>query len=106
DLTGSGRADLGYLLENIIDPSAIVAADYKMSIVELKDGRVLTGLVGEQKERTLSIQTANEKVLVDREGIASIRASSLSIMPEGLLDSLKEDEVRDLFGYLMTPGQP
>jgi putative heme-binding domain-containing protein len=106
DLTGSGRKDLGYLLENVLDPSAVVAADYKMSIVELKDDRVLTGIVGEKKERTITVQTANEKVVVQRAEIQSERMSQLSMMPEGLLDSLKEDEVRDLLGFLMTPSWP
>src|SRR5262249_4600739 len=38
DLTGSGRDNLDYLLENLLDPSAVVAADFRMSVVELKDG--------------------------------------------------------------------
>ena len=45
DLTGGGRNNLDYLLENIVDPSAVVTADFRMSIVELKDGGVLNGLV-------------------------------------------------------------
>ena len=44
DLTGSGRADLGYLLENIVDPSAIVPADFRLWSLTLGDGRVLSGL--------------------------------------------------------------
>ncbi len=43
DLTGSGRANLDYLLENIADPSAVVSADYRMSLVTLKDGRASAG---------------------------------------------------------------
>ncbi|MEM6916186.1 MAG: PVC-type heme-binding CxxCH protein, partial [Verrucomicrobiota bacterium] len=45
DLTGSGRSELDYLLENILDPGAIVGADYQMSILTMKDGRLLTGVV-------------------------------------------------------------
>jgi putative membrane-bound dehydrogenase-like protein len=106
DLTGSGRKDLGYLLENILDPSAVVAADYKMSIIDLKDGRVLTGIVGEKRERTISVQTLNEKLTLERSEIEKIQSSSVSLMPEGLLDTLIDDEKRDLIGYLMTPSQP
>jgi len=47
----------------------VVAADYKLSFVELKDGRVLTGLVGEKRERTLSLQTLTEKLIIDRNDI-------------------------------------
>jgi putative membrane-bound dehydrogenase-like protein len=102
DLTGSGRSDLGYLLENILDPSAVVGADYKMSIVEMKDDRILTGIVGNQKEHTLTVQTPTEKLVVQREDFQSIRASNFSLMPDGLLDSLSEGEVTDLIAYLMN----
>jgi putative heme-binding domain-containing protein len=106
DLTGSGRKDLGYLVENVVEPSVVVAADYKLSLVELKDGRVLTGLVGEKHERTLSVQTLTEKLVIDRKDIDNIQSSALSLMPDGLLDPLSTEEVRDLFGYLMTSSQP
>jgi len=102
DLTGSGRSDLGYLLENILDPSAVVGADYKMSVVEMKDDRILTGIVGNQKEHTLTVQTPTEKLVVQREDLQSIRASNFSLMPDGLLDSLSEGEVTDLIAYLMS----
>jgi putative membrane-bound dehydrogenase-like protein len=106
DLTGSGRRDPGYLLENILDPSAMVPADYKLSIVELKDDRTITGMIREEKEKTIAIQTPTEKLTVERADISSLRTSALSLMPEGLLDGLKEEEVRDLIGYLMTPSRP
>ena len=43
DLTGSGRSNLDYILENVVDPSAVVSADYRMTILELKDGRFSAG---------------------------------------------------------------
>src|SRR5207248_11461557 len=48
DLTGSNRSDLDYLLSNIIDPSAEVAQDYRMSVVRTKDDRVITGIIVER----------------------------------------------------------
>ena len=45
DLTGSGRDNLDYLLENIVDPSATVNADFRMVVVAMDDGRVLNGIV-------------------------------------------------------------
>ncbi len=101
DLTGSDRRNLDYLLENILDPSALVAADYRVSVVELKDGQILNGLVGAQTERMLELQTPTAKLTLERAEIVAVEASELSLMPEGLLDSLPEDQVRDLLGYLM-----
>ena len=88
------------------DRSAVVPQDYKLSVVELKDERVLTGIVVEKKEKTITVQTANERLTVPRDDIQSMRESPLSMMPEGLLDSLKDDEVRDLIAYAKTGANP
>ncbi len=105
DLTGAGRDNLDYLLENIIDPSAVVAVDYRMSVVTLKDGRVLTGVVGSPTERTLAVQTQTERVVLERSDVESVRPTPLSLMPDGLLAPLSDDQVRDLFAYLMARQQ-
>jgi putative heme-binding domain-containing protein len=105
DLTGSGRTDLDYLLENIIDPSAVVSADYRMSIVAMADGRVLNALVKARNNHTIALQTPTEALTVDREDIEGIKPSSLSLMPEGILDTLSATEVRDLIAYLIQRTQ-
>jgi putative membrane-bound dehydrogenase-like protein len=105
DLTGSQRANLDYLLENIVDPSAIVAPAYKMSTIALTDGRVLSGIVIDQPGQTLSVQTPTERLIVNRSDIEQIRKSDLSLMPDGLIDVLPDREVRDLLAYLMSPQQ-
>jgi putative membrane-bound dehydrogenase-like protein len=105
DLTGSGRDNLDYLLENILDPSATVNADFKMAIVSMADGRVLNGLVRAPTERTITLQSQNEAVVLSRKEIEEIKPSPLSLMPEGQLDPLAPEEVRDLFAYLMKKTQ-
>jgi putative membrane-bound dehydrogenase-like protein len=105
DLTGSGRQNLDYLLENIVDPGATVTADFRMSVVAMKDGRILNGMVKASTPRTITLQTQNEPLALDREEVESIAASTSSLMPEGLLETVKPDEVRDLIGYLSYPVQ-
>ncbi len=105
DLTGSGRANLDYLLENIADPSGVVSADYRMSVLTLKDGRVLSGVIAEKNERTLTLRTLVETMTVDLSEIAKQETSPLSMMPEGLLLALQPAQVRDLIAYLMHPVQ-
>jgi putative heme-binding domain-containing protein len=105
DLTGGNRDNLDYLLENILDPSAIVAADYRMSVVTLKDGRVITGLLRDPTARVVAVKTQTEQLKLDRDEIASTRSTAQSLMPDGLLTSLNEDQVRDLFAYLMSRQQ-
>jgi putative heme-binding domain-containing protein len=105
DLTGSGRDNLDYVLENLLDPSAVVTADFRMSIVDLKDGRVLNSLIAAKTERTLTLKTMTETVTVERSEVAGIQESALSLMPEGLLEALPPDQARDLVAYLMHKSQ-
>ncbi len=105
DLTGAGRDNLDYLLENIADPSAVVTADFRMTVVKLKDGRVLNGFIATRTTRTLGIRTLTETITVERSEIASLEESPQSVMPAGLLEAIKPDEVRDLIAYLQHPAQ-
>jgi putative heme-binding domain-containing protein len=105
DLTGSGRDNLDYLLENVVDPSASLSADFRMVVVAMTDGRILNGMLRAQTERTLTLQTQTEALVLDRGDIEEVRPSSLSLMPDGLLDPLSRDELRDLMAYLMHRTQ-
>jgi putative membrane-bound dehydrogenase-like protein len=105
DLTGSNRGNLEYLLENVIDPNASVAADFRMSVVALTDGRIFTGLVIEKTDKTLTLETQNERAVVDRSEIEDIQVTTSSLMPEGLFQNLSNDQLRDLVGYLMSTEQ-
>lgn len=105
DLTGSARADLDYILLNVIDPNAVIPNDYRASNIETKDGRSITGIVTKQDEKSITVVTPNEVLVIPRSEIESLQQSALSMMPEGLLQSLTDQEVRDLIYYLGRPGQ-
>ena len=105
DLTGSNRKNLDYLLENIVDPSASVGADFRTIIALLKDGRVINGVMTATTDRTLTLQTAQDPVTLDREEIDSIKQSKTSLMPDGLLQNQSTAQIRDLICYLMSTDQ-
>jgi len=105
DLTGAGRHNLDYLLENVIDPSAVVTADYRMRQVVLADGRTLSGVVVARSADRLSLRTPTETHDLAAADVEQVIDSGVSIMPSGQLGQLSEREVRDLIAYLMTPGQ-
>lgn len=104
DLTGSAR-ELTYLLENITDPSAVVPVDFRMSIVTLKDGRVLTGFVGAKADRAFTLRGLTDTQTIERADVKEMTDSPQSPMPEGILSALDETQVRDLMGYLMGKAQ-
>jgi putative heme-binding domain-containing protein len=105
DLTGSGRANLDYLLANVVDPSAVVPAEYRMVIAKLKDGRVLNGIVSAKSDQIITLRMTTETVTLELSQIERLVESSQSLMPEGLLEGLGDTNVRDLIGYLMYNGQ-
>jgi putative heme-binding domain-containing protein len=105
DLTGSQRSNLDYLLENILDPSAVVGKDYRMTLVQTNDGRTLSGLVVSNDGKVLVLQTQTTKETIAFSEIDQMKETNLSSMPDGLLTALSRDQVRDLIGYLMHPNQ-
>lgn len=105
DITGSQRTNLDYLLQTLIDPSAAVARDYQMQVLETTSGRVITGLVVAETKAAVTIQTVNEKIVVPVAEIEQRTLASVSMMPEGMLQNLSTEQIRQLFAYLMGPGQ-
>jgi putative heme-binding domain-containing protein len=105
DLTGAQRSNLNYLLENIVDPSATVSENFRMAVVITVDGRVLNGVLAEKTDRTVTVATPTDRIVLAVDEIEEIRSSNLSIMPEGQLDLLTADQARDLVAYLMSPQQ-
>ncbi|MCA9439148.1 MAG: hypothetical protein KC978_25425, partial [Candidatus Omnitrophica bacterium] len=67
----------------------------------MKDERVLTGVILEETESTVNLQTQDETLTIDRNEIEDIAPSKLSLMPEGLIQNLSDEELRDLLAYLM-----
>ena len=100
DLTGYERDNLDFILPAIVNPSLAIREEFTAFNVETKDGQSLTGFIAEQTPSAVTLTDATGKRLVlPRGDIESLQASALSLMPEGLLDPLSPQEVRDLFAY-------
>jgi len=104
ELTGSGRRNLDYMLNNIADPNAVVPGDFRVSVILLDDGRVITGSVISTTEGRLTVQNRTEQITIQRNRIETIKTLSVSLVPEELLKDLALNEIRDLVGYLMSDG--
>jgi putative membrane-bound dehydrogenase-like protein len=105
ELTGSQRGNPEYLLNKLLDPSAVVAKDYQMVVLTTSDGRTLSGLVKEENDRALTLQTATQAIRLAKTDVEERRQSTQSLMPDNLLTPLKDEEVRDLIAYLAGDGQ-
>ena len=107
DLTSiPNKFDAKYVLEAIINPSKDISDQYGSSNVLLDDGRIITGIVVEKGDmlEVYPIKATDQPEIVPRNEVESIQPSKISQMPEGLLDRLSAEEVRDLLGYLMSGG--
>ena len=105
DLTGSNRADLNYLLLNIIDPSGDIADAYKLVTVHTKSGQVLTGAVTAEDDQKLELSMVGVKNTIAKSDIKKRTVAPVSMMPEGLLEPLKPSDVLHLFKYMQTKTQ-
>jgi len=105
DITGSNRNNLDYLLTNMLDPNAEIPNDYRTTILRTKDNRVLVGVIRRSEGQSVTIATPAEVVTVAKRDVAAIDPQNFSMMPEGLVLALKEEELRDLVAYLRGSRQ-
>jgi putative heme-binding domain-containing protein len=107
DLTAVDRKNLDVLLQNIVDPSGIIREGYQQYIVATVDGRILSGLLVENSGGKVTVLDAKGVRTPLRESdVESTRRADSSLMPEGLIDTLNDQELRDFFAYLRSePGQ-
>jgi putative heme-binding domain-containing protein len=109
DLTGAGgRFSVRDLLEKVLNPSKAISDQYAADIITTKDGRVVTGRIVNYHGDNMVVMTnmldPNGLVNVNRKKVDSIVKSKVSMMPTGLLDTFKEDEILDLVAYLLSRG--
>ena len=105
DLTGAGRKDLDYIARKIADPSAIVTKDFQVTKFQMTDGRTISGIITATAPSTVTVQTEKEKITIAKSDIESQKLSTQSLMPDGLLQTLKPDEIRNLIAYLQSDSQ-
>ena len=96
------------ILESILVPSKVVSEQYQNTVFELKDGDTVAGRLIEENDQKVVLNTdpmrPNKEEFLKSE-ILSRHPSKISPMPEGLVNSLTEDEIWDLVAYLQSGGK-
>jgi putative heme-binding domain-containing protein len=106
DLTGSNRANLAYVLENVLAPSAVVGRDYLLNVITLKDASVVSGMVRADTPEFLTLAMPGGTTTdVKKANIAKREEMPVSLMPPGLFDALPLTQVADLVKYLASSAQ-
>ncbi|MEL6106066.1 MAG: PVC-type heme-binding CxxCH protein [Planctomycetota bacterium] len=99
-LDGYERANLKFWLNAIVEPSLEIREGYQTYAALTNDGRVVTGVVTDQNPVTVTLKTADQKIVIPRADLEEFRAVKTSLMPETLLQPLNDQQLRDLFAYL------
>jgi len=100
ELTGAGKNGIHYFLENIIDPDAVIGADFQLTTIETKKGDVVSGLMGSETASAVTLRTTVGETVIAKTDIARREISSKSLMPEGLLESMSDRERLELLKFL------
>ena len=91
------------MLLAVINPSAEIREGFENYFIETKDGRSLSGFLVEQDNRRVVLRGMdNQDITLNRADIVELRSAGASLMPEGLLDGLNDQQTRDLFAYLRS----
>jgi len=104
----AGRLGARDLLISIVNPSRVVDEKYRVAVAEMEDGRVIAGQIVGGGPQHLAIAPSplepSRVERVNRSEVVRLASSPSSIMPEGLLDGLTQDEALDLLTFLGIGG--
>lgn len=89
------------LLQSILNPSQVIESAYTNYLVETRDGRLLDGLIVNETSNSLTLRRpeADDLTLL-KAAVAEVRASSVSLMPDGFEDGINPRQMADLIAYL------
>jgi putative heme-binding domain-containing protein len=93
-----------FLLTAILDPNSAVEDRFINYLVETRDGQSMSGIILDETASSVVLAGANGvRQPILRNQIKEIRATDLSMMPEGLEQSLPPEAMADLIAYLQRP---
>ncbi|MBA3483911.1 MAG: DUF1080 domain-containing protein [Pirellulales bacterium] len=105
-LDGVGLTGVEALLRNILTPSAAMESGYRNFLVLTRDGLIVDGLLVSRDEQSIVLRRPERADAVfPLAEVVRADFSTSSVMPEGVLQSLKPQEVSDLFSYLLKNNQ-
>ncbi len=104
DLTGYDRANPEFWLIGILEPSAEIREGFGAYTAKLKGGQTLMGMLVQQDAQNVVLKDmAGQQHTARLTEVEKLEAFPQSLMPEGLLGGMSDEEVRALFAYLMKP---
>ncbi|MFM7072225.1 MAG: PVC-type heme-binding CxxCH protein [Planctomycetota bacterium] len=103
ELTSYKRDDLRRMLLNVVNPSAEIREGFENYVAITGDGRTLNGFISDQDAQVVTLRGPDgQTTVLPRADLEDLKAVPVSLMPEGLLKDLSDQQIRDLFAYLRS----
>jgi putative heme-binding domain-containing protein len=104
DLTSYQRQDVRGMVAHIVNPSLEIREGFENYLLLTDDGRAINGLMADSDRQVVVIRdAAGQTRTIARDEILEMAAVPQSLMPQGLLKPLSDQQIRDLFAYLRSP---
>jgi putative heme-binding domain-containing protein len=100
ELRTDNLRDLEYLLPHVLDPDGVIDEPYRYYKFELKDERVVLGVIAEESRDSYTLESTAGRYELAKEAIARQDVLPYSLMPDAVFQTLTDEEVRDLVAYL------
>jgi putative heme-binding domain-containing protein len=94
------------VLESILWPSKVISDQYQAEMLELADGKIVTGVLVRESAAAVVIRTGDnpdKPIAIPKAQIANRAPSTVSLMPEGLIDGLSQEQVANLLAFVLAP---
>ncbi len=102
NLIVAGYQDRDTLLTSILDPNRVVEPQFTQYVVTDRKGRLYTGLMAQETAASITLVESEElQNTLLRKDIKEIRASVQSLMPEGLEETISEQEMADVMTFIL-----
>jgi putative heme-binding domain-containing protein len=102
DLSGINNKTKEELLTSILNPSYAIEPRFVNYVVTTREGRMYDGVIANETPGAITLRGGSEEgdETVLRRNVADIRASSVSLMPDGIEENLSKQDLADLIAYL------
>ncbi len=95
------------IIASVLYPSAKISSGFEAAVLALVDGRVVTGIVRGENERSIDLQDGDAKLqTIAKDDIDARKPSPVSLMPSGLAQGISERDFSDLIAYLESLKNP
>ena len=101
DLTPFARDNMERMLISVVNPSLEIREGFENYVVVTNDGRVLNGFLADKDNQIVILRGVDgQNIILKKDDIDEMRVVPQSVMPEGALKLLNEQQIRDMFAYL------